>query len=425
MDSMEIVRSSLHVQLLHLLMLRNMALGEYGVELVKLPDVIGQTERPWWQPLISLINFVLLGYCLKTYFGWDRDKTGSLRRVTFNILLPLYVLRNMWVARIDSSMYGIAKASLVIHLLQAVFWTFLFKNVKDRCMRGWLSMISQGCLTSFFYANLSSHAPFGQQAVAVCLLFDIGGNTPCAQGLLWGLAAYFAPDKIKGSNSSTFETAFSSPLLTYGRLHRIPSELPLSEASHGVGYLTRLKNREMESVEEETMELASLLDEGSYPAIVQNRKPILGIIGAVVFQPILPAFGMGLMMSIYNVGCPVGLDYALEGLGLLFKPCLYFLIGLYSEVILNALQLRIVVTVLGLRYLFAGSVALMMWLWLPFGDLERTTMALTLLSPVSTMTMYLAAEYNYPTQYVSMSATLTTISVFISFAIQEAVIRSF
>jgi predicted permease len=115
----------------------------------------------------------------------------------------------------------------------------------------------------------------------------------------------------------------------------------------------------------------------------------------------------------------------METVGLFFKPSLYLLIGLYSEIITDVAQLRMVFTALGLRYLFAGFMALMIWLWMPFGELERTTMALTLLSPVSTMTMYLAAEYNYPTNFVAMSATLTTISVFISFVVQEAVMRSF
>ena len=401
-----------------------MPFDEYGAELMKAPVTL---EKPWWQPLISLVNFVLLGYCLKTYFGWDRNKTGTFRRFTFNILLPIYVFRNMWVTSIDSSMYSIARTSLLIHVAQAVFWAFLYRGVSDKCMRGWLMMISQGCLTSLFYANLTAHSAFAQQAVAVCLLFDIGGNTPCAQGLLWGLAAYFAPDQTTQPPSVSFETAYSSPLLLRrpahshqcGELRDLTGPFTLRPANLGKARLV-----DVEFTGSDYPELRSLLgDHHDEPS--DSTKSWQEIVFAVLYQPILPAFGLGLALSLYDVGCPVAVDYVMEGIGLLFKPCLYFLIGLYCEMITNFLQFKIVMTALSLRYLFSGCVAIMMWLWLPYGDLERTTMALSLLSPVSTMTMYLAAEYNYPTQYMAMSATLTTISVFISFLIQEGVMRSY
>ena len=275
-------------------------------------------------------------------------------------------------------------------------------------------MISQGCLTSFFYANLSSRPRFGQQAVAICLMFDIGGNTPCAQGLLWGVAAYFAPSKLRLHDDGSFCTAFSSPLLA-----RVE------------GTTTKEMSVSMKAVHEkrcaddvESLESDSLLSAqaDTYAADSKSWKDILR---AVVFQPILPAFLVGLCLSVLGVGCPTALDYGLETIGLLFKPCLYFLIGLYTEIITDPTQLRIALTSLGLRYLFAGFAAVMIWLWLPFGEIERTTMALTFMSPVSTMSMYLAAEYNYPRQYVGMSATLTTASVFVSFLIQETVMRSF
>jgi predicted permease len=367
-----------------------------------------QVAKPWWQPLLSLVNVVLLGYCLKAFFGWPPRWTTLLRRFTFNILLPIYVLRNMWLAHVDQSMFSIAKASALIHIIQALFWLFLYRNVRDKSMKGWLLMISQGCLTSFFYTNLASHPNFGTQAVAICLLFDIGGNTPCAQGLLWGIAAYFSTSSSKQS-SGYFETAFSSPLL--------PCSVPVSGTMDDKHFaLRRIGNQEAESL------LGSRIESSESEV---NEKRWQDIVCAVLYQPILPAFILGIILSVSKVGCPAVVDYVMETVGLFFKPSLYLLIGLYSEIITDVAQLRMVFTALGLRYLFAGFMALMIWLWMPFGELERTTMALTLLSPVSTMTMYLAAEYNYPTNFVAMSATLTTISVFISFVVQEAVMRSF
>ena len=332
----------------------------------------------------------------------------------------------MWVSQVDSSMYNIAKASFVIHIFQAVFWGFLFANVKDRCMRGWLAMISQGCLTSFFYTNLGVHPAFGQQAVAVCLLFDIGGNTPCAQGLLWGIAAFFSPNSSKESQETDFESAFSNPLLVSGRSFiRGSAESVISPDLAGNPLQNFNILRNMNFDEAECLESQALLSGGRAEGCPSHTLSWFEIAGAVLYQPILPAFAFGLALSLNNVGCPVSVDYAMESVGHLFKPCLYLLIGLYSEMITSAQQLKIVVTALGLRYLFAGVLGCVMWLWLPFGALERTTMALAMLSPVSTMAMYLAAEYNYPKHYVSMSATLTTISVFFSFFIQDAVMRSF
>ena len=390
-----------------------------GIDFVSGPELSG--GKPWWQPLISLVNFILLGYCLRTFFGWDGARTTRFRRFTFNVLLPIYVFRNMWVSRIERSLGSIAQVGLFVHVIQALFWAMLYRNVRDMQMRGWLQMISQGCLTSFFYSNLASHSSFGQEAVAICLLFDIAGNTPCAQGLLWGIAAYYAPGMGSGAASADFRSAFSSPLIQSSVVmnHRTDPE----SCWQGLRPIQG-PSKSGQQIGLEPFESDSLL--GRFRADEQgSSKSVTDIIKAVVIQPVLPAFALGLLLSVYEVGCPASIDYTLETVGIFFKPSLYFLIGLYSEFITDKLQLKIVLTTLGLRYLFAGFMALMIWLWLPFGSLERTTMALSFLSPASTMTMYLAAEYEYPKQYISMSAALTTMSVFLSFLIQEAVMRSY
>lgn len=371
---------------------------------------------------MSLINFILLGYCLKSYFGWDRNKTASFRRFTFNILLPVYVLRNMWIAHIDSSMYDIAKTSFIVHLLQFGFWWVLYRNVPDKIMRGWLSMISQGCLTSFFYTNLANHIDFGQQAVAICLLWDIGGNTPCCQILLWGIAAFHAPTKDTIKLGSTVTSVYTAPLLSASD-EGVPDGKNVNEMIHFIRS-TGHEQRQVATHDEESMELSCLLPDSQTKKLdAISCKSWRDIIASILFQPILTAFALGLLFSLYEVGCPVVVDLTLEAVGLLFKPCLYFLIGLYSDIITDPRELKIVFTALGLRYLFACLLGLAMWLWLPFQNLERTTMALSLLSPVSTMTIYLSAEYGYPNEYLSMSAAMTTISVFLSFVVQEVIMR--
>lgn len=324
----------------------------------------------------------------------------------------------MWTAHVEANIYAIAHYSLVIHLCQSVFWWMLYQSIGDTCMRGWLMMVSQGCLTSFFYTNLVNHADFGQRAVAICLMWDIGGNTPCAQGLLWCIASYFAPSRSRTPPGPAIQSAYSSSLLPV-------SESELSAYRVGYRKLAPLYGPcdDRLSEDQSLMTLNDVAGEWTY--VERDTKSWVEITKAVLYQPILPAFIIGLGLNLNNFGCPAGADYAMECVGLLFKPFLYFLIGLYSELITDSLQLRIVGTVLGLRYLFAGFFAVLIWLWLPFDSLERTTMALSLLSPVSTMSMYLAAEYNYPKEYLSMSATLTTVSVFISFAIQECVMQSY
>lgn len=401
----------------------DMSILNFDVDSMKIPGT--DLNQPcWWKPIVSLVNFVLLGYCLKCYFGWDRNKTAKFRRFTFNVLLPIYVLRNMWIARIDSSMYDIAKISFLIHVFQACMWWLLYRNVPDESMRGWLSMISQGCLTSFFYTNLVNHGDFGHQAVAICLLWDIGGNTPCCQILLWGIAAFHSPTrKYLQGGESTFGTAYSSPLLS--ATERVSNQSCEREMTHFFQLRGKQHNRS-DLLEEETTEFNTLLGDHRIKGSDNEKvRTLSDVLSGIVFQPILPAFAMGLMLSLYNIGCPVVVDLSLEAVGLLFKPCLYFLIGLCSDIITDPRELKIVLTALGLRYLSASLIGLAMWLWLPFPNLERTTMALSLLSPVSTMTIYLSAEYGYPNEFLSMSAAVTTISVFVSFAIQEIIMRSY
>lgn len=293
----------------------------------------------------------------------------QLRRVTFELLLPCYVLRSMWTIHLNSDMFSVILISFVVHVLIATIWWFVFSRMRNRPLRGWSMMSCKGCMLSFLYASVGANPKFGPTGTATCLLWDIGGNFWLSQAALFGIASAFAPQSSK-----------KNPL-------------------------------DLEKAQE-------LLKESENAS---NSENIMGIIKVIVFQPILIAFLIGLGFNVYGVRCPLILDFLLSYAGSFFRPSLYLVLGLYFDftALSDTKSLLRVVTTLFIRFTFNFAIGLFCWFLLPLGEVVRATIVLCLLSPASIMPMYLVAKFNYPTRYTSMSAFVSTLSVMISFVVQN------
>lgn len=320
-------------------------------------------DTMWQSPLLTLVTILALGLWLQLHCPvWHEHHSTALRKVTFNLLLPCYVLQSMWGASpIDTTLLPVAAYSFATHIIMSVVIGILFLRVSDRQVRGWLCMSAQGALLSFLYPRLAADSRFGERSVATCLLWDIGGNVWICQGLLWATAAYFAP--LCGDR---------------GVLPDLDDD-----SSHAVREIRTEKI--MASLQ--SSEVAPLREKASR---VSWRPLVL----SVLIQPILPAFIIGLLCNLYSVASPQPVATCLHTLGMSFKPCLYLLLGVYSAKIRpsDVHAMRMVTAAVCVRLMLMGLVASMLWMWLPMSPLPRATLVLAVLSPASTMIMYLCAQ---------------------------------
>jgi hypothetical protein len=69
----------------------------------------------------------------------------------------------------------------------------------------------------------------------------------------------------------------------------------------------------------------------------------------------------------------------------MFKPCLYLLIGVYSEWSFEVDVVRVVFAALTVRLVLGLGAGCLLWVWLPADSVVRATLVVALLSPSSTM----------------------------------------
>ena len=327
--------------------------------------------------LPAMVAFLCVGLLLKRSGVWRDSYTTTFRRLIFGVLQPLTVLRSIWIARFDPQLYAVAAVSLAVHVWLALFWWWVFRGVKARQIRGWLLVSVQGCLVSFLYTTVGGSVRFGERAAAVCLLWDIGGNMWISQGLVYVLTAMHAPEKKDECEGDLEE----EPLV---KVTDVPFEI-----------------------------------EG-----VKQIKPIpsFPVMQIIMRQPVLPLALLGLLLNSANVGVPPTLNEIMFSCSRAFRFGLYIMLGLYTTIANDIVSVRLIAGALGIRLIVAAIVALLIWLYLPLSGLVKTTMAMAMLAPASTMTINLLAEFGYSAVFTEMSATLTTISVGISFLIEQVVI---
>jgi predicted permease len=322
-----------------------------------------------------IVSLVVVGMVLRQASGFHTRYTPFVRRVIFGMLQPLTVLRSAWLARLDPQLSFVAMVSGVVHLTLAMFWRWLFSQVKHDQTRGWLLVSAQGCLMSFLYTTIGTHPKFGEKAVAICLMWDLAGNMWISQGLLYYLAAVHAPKKQAAKAEIDLEEVESDALIT-GQ---------------------------------------STIDDNS-----QQMRRLLHVM--LLRQPTLPASLLGFSLGIAGVGLSPVLDELLLFSGKGFRYGLYVLLGLYATVSSDVIAKRLIAASLSLRFLIYGLLAVLLWLYLPITDMARTTIAVSVLAPASTQSINLMAEFHYPAEYAEMSATVTTVSVIVAFLIEQAVL---
>ena len=327
--------------------------------------------------LATIVALVVVGLVLRKTSGFHVTYTPLVRRFVFGILQPLTVLRSAWLARIDPQLSAVAMISSCCHLVLAMFWSWLFGQVRHDQTRGWLLVSAQGCLISFLYTTLGTSPHFGERAVSVCLMWDLAGNMWISQGLLYYLAALHAPRKGIAKAHIDLEEVESDGLIT-------------GESTRG----TRMG--------------------------AEDIKQLFSVM--LVRQPTLPASLVGLFLGFIGFGISPWVDDLLLLSGRGFRYGLYLLLGLYATLASDIVAKRLIAASLSLRLLIYGLLAVVLWLYLPLTDMVRTTVAMTVLAPASTQAINLMAEFGYPPEYAEMSATVTTVSVLASFLIDQAVL---
>ena len=152
-----------------------------------------------------------------------------------------------------------------------------------------------------------------------------------------------------------------------------------------------------------------------------NPEAIGKLLRVVLKQPVLPASLIGLLLSVCEVGMPPELNIVMFECSKGFRYGLYLMLGLYTALADDVMSIRLIAGALGLRFIIAGIVAVFLWLYMPVSSIVRTSMAMAALAPASTMPINLMAEFSYEPRFAEMATTLTTISVIISFAVEQSV----
>lgn len=351
-------------------------------------------------PHAALISMLLLiggGVACREYDAVPERNIDFVRQLCFKALLPSFLFRRIWLVPIDSSLYGIAAWSLVLHIM----WFCLTYVVSGKTMphdpqlRGWSMLMSQGALLSFLYPVLLHNSHFGDRALACAVLWDLGGNMWIVQGALFAVAAYFEPKsrgKRRGGGYDDFDGLEADEMDGLGDDY--------DDYSNGLSSL----NNSNQS--------------GLNPSQVAAIK-------AALTHPILLGCLTGLFFNLLSMPCPYVVDKLLELVGEPYKVALYFLVGFYGDHKLDREGAGLVATALGTRYAISIAMIMTVWFFVPVDALVRETIVLAILSPCSTLTIYLVAEHNYGEKLMKNTVCCVFFSVLFSTFCQHALVAQF
>eukprot|EP00429_Kryptoperidinium_foliaceum_P138283 CAMPEP_0176287254 /NCGR_PEP_ID=MMETSP0121_2-20121125/53337_1 /TAXON_ID=160619 /ORGANISM="Kryptoperidinium foliaceum, Strain CCMP 1326" /LENGTH=284 /DNA_ID=CAMNT_0017627857 /DNA_START=155 /DNA_END=1009 /DNA_ORIENTATION=+ len=270
----------------------------------------------------------------------------------------------------------------------------IYLEPHDRQMRGWTMLMSQGAMNSFLYPLLLGNPAFGEKALACAVLWDLGGNMWICQFALFAIAAFYKPTALGDD--------------------RVGKELVSNEGAD---------DEEGESL----IAKPAVAKGGGASAALRTLSDSMPreILMDALKQPVLICCVMGFLMSFFGVPLPTALDTPLWVAGEPYKIALYFLVGFYGEFSLSSEDVTHLKCALGLRYLISGIIMVVVMAFLPFEPIYRNTVALALLSPTSSYTIFLVGEHGYGEAMLRLTVCGGFVSTLMSTIMQNVAIEVF
>eukprot|EP00928_Gymnodinium_smaydae_P073989 TRINITY_DN57074_c0_g1_i1.p2 TRINITY_DN57074_c0_g1~~TRINITY_DN57074_c0_g1_i1.p2 ORF type:complete len:392 (-),score=90.81 TRINITY_DN57074_c0_g1_i1:149-1324(-) len=337
--------------------------------------------------LPSVLLLIGLGAWVRSRGIVPRENADGLRRLTFNYLLPAFLLRHIWQAALDAELYSIAAWSFVFHgvWFAASFVAGKSLQPHNLSLRGWSMLMTQGTMNSFLYPLLMKHDRFGQRALAGAVLWDLGGNMWICQLALFAIAAYFAPGRQEKESLELFEQG---------------------------GARTKVTMRSME---------AAMRGVGSELEQCMPRS----VLADAMRQPVLIACVLGFLLNCVAMPLPAAVDMLLCVVGEPYRVALYFIVGYYSDTSFEPGDLQLLGRTVAARYTIAAVLILVAFTALPLDLVYRQTIALVVLSPSSSYLIHLVAEHSYGETLLRLTVCGTFLTTIFSTFAQHTLIGIF
>eukprot|EP00933_Yihiella_yeosuensis_P062988 TRINITY_DN66012_c0_g1_i1.p1 TRINITY_DN66012_c0_g1~~TRINITY_DN66012_c0_g1_i1.p1 ORF type:complete len:423 (-),score=59.87 TRINITY_DN66012_c0_g1_i1:314-1582(-) len=338
--------------------------------------------------IFSVLALMSLGVLLRRSSLVSDRLADILRRICFKVLLPPLLLRNIWLAKVDDSLYAIAALSVCFHIARFFVSVLIARKLEPfhRMRQGWLIMMTQGEMLAFLFPLLLSTAQLSGRALACCIMWDLFGNMWVCQGALWGVAEHYGEFK---------EAAGRHP-----SPHKGSGDIELAEFDPDL----------RKSVQ------ATLPSGGSRGTAVRAAW-------AVVTQPLLHYCLIAFALNLGGVPLPKELDGPLWISGSLFKPLMYTVVGFMgASHALDYSDLQAALQALSMRYVLAalGSIGIT----IAIDDrVFRSTLILALLSPSTSNVIQIVAETGYGEQQLKRTICTGFISTLVSTFLQHTFVK--
>jgi len=332
--------------------------------------------------LLNIIVLMGLGFVSMRRKWLSKQSADRLRWVCFEYLMPAVLMRNIWIAPVDSRLSAIMLWSAGIHALRFFFIQAVarFFEPTQRPRQGWLILMTQGEMLALLYPLLLATPHLSERALACCILWDMGGNMWLCQGVLFGVADHY----FEGSSSCRGKTL-------------LQSDDP-----------------------EATLELD---DERAKKD--SARSGVKNVVWSVATKPLLHYCILAFCLNFSGVELPPMLDTPLWALSLPFKPGIYFVVGFYGAA--HALTLADAIMVsqaLVIRYGVAACLAVLVNLVISDHVLSQT-ITLALFSPATSNAIHIVAEKGASSDQLKLTVCTGFASTILSTAIQLGLVSLF
>jgi len=343
-------------------------------------------DIPQLLPFLNIFMLLYLGFLVKKK-SWITKQSGeTLRNVVFKYMMTVFMFRTIWRVKFDTSLYVVTCFGAAFYMGMGVLSAVLCRLIEWRKReQGWLAVIMQGRMMGLLYPLLADAPHFGDQALACALMWDLGGNMWMCSGLLFGIAEYQE----------------SLALRRKEHLNHEPCKLEEGREKSEQKNDTSPTNAETEAI--------------------RSQSSMSRALAAVVAQPMFHAAVLGILLNNMAVTLPPSLDVAMYVFGAPLKPGMYFILGFYAEFDLEPRDRARLLLALTARTLVTAVFAVGA-MFLPLKLVFRQTIAIALLSPMTSQSVQVVAEIGWGDRLLRLTVACLLASVLVSSVVQHSLV---
>eukprot|EP00929_Paragymnodinium_shiwhaense_P051749 TRINITY_DN25999_c0_g1_i1.p1 TRINITY_DN25999_c0_g1~~TRINITY_DN25999_c0_g1_i1.p1 ORF type:complete len:399 (+),score=43.81 TRINITY_DN25999_c0_g1_i1:151-1347(+) len=386
-----------------------------------MPQNVVSIEKNLPQELRQHLDFVgnvliiALGFVLRRAGLVTEGHLSGIRTLTFTFCLPALLISIMWTTEIRQELVAILGFSFMTQALWISFVLVMVRFLPEE-HRGFYALTASANSLAYVYPVLMQYERFSEQATAMVVLWELGGNLAVAV-IFYGVVAnaYSPQAEEEGKQFLPAAPKKISRTLTVSDLDKRPAVVGKRSRTSTLGGLTELSSAaSVLPVGEDGMPCSPTQDKLAQREGNQYFRTVAGkgaaFLVPLIRSPMIWTAVVGLSLGLAGVPYTSVPGKSLNALAAAFPACLYVLVGCCLEFDIGGSGYGLVFKALLSRWLCNGLVICLVRFAYPLTEEAKAVLTLCVISPIASPYLYYAGLYGYSSGQTAMAYNVAAVT---------------